>query len=36
MPKDDPGTCPDADKVAAFVFDSFYSKAARERNQRPH
>ncbi len=35
MPKDDPGTCPDADKVAAFVFDSFYSKAARERNQRP-
>src|SRR5258708_4656586 len=31
MPKDDPGTCvgADADKVAAYIFAAFYSKAAR-------
>ena len=31
MPKDDPGTCAgaDADKVAAYIYDAFYSKAAR-------
>ena len=30
MPEDAPGDCvgEDADKVAAFIFDSFYSKAA--------
>jgi hypothetical protein len=35
MPDDDPGTCvgPDADKVAAYVHDAFYSKTARERNR---
>ena len=37
MPEDDPGTCvgPEAEKVAAFIFDAFYSKAARERNTPP-
>jgi hypothetical protein len=37
MPKDDPETCvgPDADKVAAYIHDAFYSKAARERNKPP-
>ena len=31
MPKDDPGTCKgaDADKVAVYVYDAFYSKSAR-------
>ena len=31
MPKDDPGSCkgPDADKVAAYIYDAFYSKSAR-------
>jgi hypothetical protein len=34
MPEDDPGTCvgPDAEKVAAFIHDAFYSKAAQARN----
>jgi hypothetical protein len=37
MPEDDPGTCTgaDAEKVAAYVYDSFYSKAAQVRNQPP-
>ena len=37
MPEDDPGTCtgPDADRVAAYIHDAFYSKAARERNKPP-
>src|SRR5579862_574506 len=37
MPKDDPGTCvgPDADKVAAYIYDAFYSKAAREHLKPP-
>src|SRR5260370_36447928 len=37
MPKDDPGTCTgaDAEKVAAYIYGACYSKAARERNQRP-
>jgi mono/diheme cytochrome c family protein len=37
MPKDDPGTCTgaDAQKVAAFIYDAFYSPAARERNKPP-
>ena len=31
MPKDDPGTCKgaDADKVAAYIYEAFYSKSAR-------
>jgi hypothetical protein len=31
MPKDDPGSCkgPEADKVAAYIYDAFYSKSAR-------
>ncbi len=31
MPKDDPGSCKgaDADKVAAYIYDAFYSKSAR-------
>ena len=35
MPEDDPGTCTgdDARKVAAYVYDAFYSRAARERNR---
>src|SRR5207244_2326572 len=35
MPEDAPGTCtgPDAEKVAAYVFDAFYSSAARARKQ---
>jgi hypothetical protein len=34
MPDDDPGTCvgPDADAVARFINDSFYSREARARN----
>jgi hypothetical protein len=37
MPSDAPGTCtgPDAEKVAAYIYDAFYSKAARERNKPP-
>ncbi len=37
MPEDEPGTCTgaDAEKVAAFIFDTFYSKEARERNKPP-
>ena len=37
MPEDDPGTCvgPESEKVAAFIHDAFYSKAARERNAPP-
>jgi cytochrome c5 len=37
MPKDDPGTCTgeNADKVAAYVYDAFYSKEARERDKPP-
>jgi cytochrome c5 len=37
MPKDDAGTCTgeEADKVAAYVFDAFYSPAAQLRNQPP-
>jgi hypothetical protein len=37
MPKDDPGTCTgeDARKVAAYIFDAFYSPAARARNKAP-
>ena len=37
MPDDDPGTCvgEDADKVAAYVFEAFYSKAAQLRNKPP-
>jgi len=35
MPADDPGTCTgaDAEKVAQYVYDAFYSKAAQVRNQ---
>ncbi len=34
MPEDDPGSCtgPDADKVAAYVYDAFYSKAAQAKH----
>jgi Protein of unknown function (DUF1592)/Protein of unknown function (DUF1588)/PA14 domain/Protein of unknown function (DUF1595)/Cytochrome C oxidase, cbb3-type, subunit III/Protein of unknown function (DUF1585) len=34
MPDDDPGTCvgEEAEKVAKYVYDSFYSKAAQSRN----
>jgi hypothetical protein len=37
MPKDDPGTCTgdDARKVAAYIYDAFYSPAARDRNKPP-
>jgi mono/diheme cytochrome c family protein len=37
MPDDDPGTCtgPDAEKVSQYVFDSFYSPAARAKNKLP-
>ncbi len=37
MPEDDPGTCvgENADKVAEYVFEAFYSKAARDRNAPP-
>src|SRR6516165_9300828 len=33
MPEDDPGSCvgEDADKVAAYIYDAFYSKLARAR-----
>ncbi len=35
MPDDDPGSCvgEDADKVAAFIYDAFYSKTAQARNK---
>ncbi len=34
MPEDEPGTCvgPDADKVASYIYDAFYSKAAQAKN----
>lgn len=37
MPEDDPGSlaAADADKLAAYVHDAFYSKAAQERNRPP-
>ena len=37
MPENDPGTCvgEEADKVAAYMHDTFYSRAARERNKPP-
>jgi hypothetical protein len=35
MPDDDPGTCEgeDAQKVAAYIYDAFYSKTAQARNK---
>jgi hypothetical protein len=37
MPEDDPGTlsAAEADRVAGYVFDAFYSRAARDRNAPP-
>lgn len=37
MPEDAPGTCtgPEAEKVAAFIFDAFYSPAAQARLKAP-
>jgi len=37
MPADDPGTCtgPDAEKVAEFIHEAFYSKTAQARNKPP-
>lgn len=37
MPKDDPGTCvgADAQKVAVYIYETFYSRAARARNKPP-
>ncbi|MFO0889936.1 MAG: DUF1592 domain-containing protein [Isosphaeraceae bacterium] len=37
MPEDDPGTCvgDDAQKVAAFIYDAFYSRTAQARNKPP-
>ena len=37
MPEDDPGTCtgPDAEAVARYIHDAFYSPAARARNKPP-
>ncbi len=37
MPEDKPGTCTgaDADKVAAYIHEAFYSKAAQAKNQPP-
>ena len=34
MPEDDPGTCtgPEAEKVAAYIYDAFYSRTAQARN----
>ena len=34
MPEDDPGTCvgPDAEKVASYIYETFYSKSAQARN----
>lgn len=35
MPEDDPGSCsgPEADRVASYIHDTFYSRIARERNR---
>ncbi|HEY2156907.1 MAG TPA: DUF1592 domain-containing protein [Isosphaeraceae bacterium] len=35
MPEDDPGTCTgdNADAVASYIYDAFYSKTAQERNR---
>ncbi len=37
MPSDDPGTCTgeEAERVAAFIHDAFYSRAAQARNKPP-
>src|SRR5688572_11460126 len=37
MPEDDPGTCTgeDATKVAAYIYDAFYSPVARARHEPP-
>ena len=37
MPEDDPGTCtgPDAEVVASYIHEAFYSKTAQERNKPP-
>jgi mono/diheme cytochrome c family protein len=37
MPEDAPGTCtgPEAEKVAAYIFDAFYSPAAQARKKAP-
>jgi cytochrome c553 len=37
MPEDDPGKCvgEDAEKVAAYIYESFYSKEAQARNKPP-
>jgi hypothetical protein len=37
MPQDDPGACTgeNANRVAAYIYEAFYSKAARERNRLP-
>jgi hypothetical protein len=37
MPEDDPGTCvgKEAEKVAAYIYDAFYSRAAQARNAPP-
>src|SRR5262245_19084103 len=37
MPEDDPGTCvgDDAQKVADYIYDAFYSKTAQARNKPP-
>jgi len=37
MPEDDPGTCTgeDAERVAAYIYDAFYSPAAQARNKPP-
>ena len=37
MPDDDPGSCSakDAEKVAAYIYDNFYSPAAQARNKPP-
>ncbi len=37
MPEDDPGTCvgAEAEKVAAYIYETFYSKAAQARNPFP-
>jgi hypothetical protein len=37
MPEDDPGKCvgPDAEKVAKYIYDAFYSKEAQARNKPP-
>jgi hypothetical protein len=37
MPEDDPSLCvgEDAEKVAAYIYDAFYSPTAQERNQPP-